>query len=477
MLLFSTQLEISETLTKEAFVRLVIEWNQGSPHAENRIQGIDWKGEYNIRYGTDDLWLAIEEYRNQNTIAIRYEKKERDGVVWDTDYVMNFDDRKMSIRLDRSFLEEALTMDAAFSTPHFITLLIEHHYIEPDGLLPVLRTPSFIRADNVETLAGVINGTVKYRLPVVYVSKTANGGDPVEIRKLAGRLKGVAHVLVEESVALNTTIRKLCNEQNEYLGAIGVYFPNSAYGHRRFLYRAYDGSDTALAEKVIRSVIQYCNAQMVDTLYTWQGVNNALLRDRLESRDAQLTEAEKETKRVHEEADRLLELGDEDMRRLRSQVEELTRSNEALTYENQGLRAKLSGVDRLPVLYSGDEDEFFPNEIRLILLDALEAALPQYAADTRRRDVLEDIISNNASCQHTLNERTEKLKALLKGYKNLSAAMKRELQQLGFTINEEGKHCKLTYYGDGRYTAILPKTPSDERSGLNSATTVIKKML
>lgn len=79
-----------------------------------------------MRYGTENLWLAIEEYRNKNTVAIRYEKIESDGVVWDTDYVMNFDDMKMSIRLDRSFLEEALTMDAAFSTPHFITLLIEH---------------------------------------------------------------------------------------------------------------------------------------------------------------------------------------------------------------------------------------------------------------------------------------------------------------------------------------------------------------
>ena len=42
MLLFSAQLEISNAMTKEAFVRLAIEWNQGSPHVENRIQGINW---------------------------------------------------------------------------------------------------------------------------------------------------------------------------------------------------------------------------------------------------------------------------------------------------------------------------------------------------------------------------------------------------------------------------------------------------
>lgn len=249
MLLFSALLEINDSMTKDAFVKLVIEWNQGSPYHENRISGIQWSGEYNIRYGTDTLWMGIEEYRNQNIIAVRYEKIENDGVVWDTDYVMNFNDMKMSIRLDRSYLEEALDMDAAFSTPHFITLLIEHGYIKNDGALPVLRTPYFIKSINLGVLADVINGQAKYRMPVVYVSKTATGEDPVDIWKLAGRLKGVAHVLVEESPLLNLPIRKLCADKNEYYGAIGVYFPNSAYGHRKFLYRAYDGIDAILAEK------------------------------------------------------------------------------------------------------------------------------------------------------------------------------------------------------------------------------------
>lgn len=57
---------------------------------------------------------------------------------------------------------------------------------------------------------------------------------------------------------------------------------------------------------------------MVDTLYTWQGVNNALLRDRLDSRSAELLLAEKEKERVSEEADQLIELGDEDVRRLKN---------------------------------------------------------------------------------------------------------------------------------------------------------------
>lgn len=41
MRLFSTLLEINETMTKDFFIQLVLAWNQGSPHEENIIQGIE----------------------------------------------------------------------------------------------------------------------------------------------------------------------------------------------------------------------------------------------------------------------------------------------------------------------------------------------------------------------------------------------------------------------------------------------------
>lgn len=138
MLLFSTILPIKDTMTKDDFIRLVIEWNQTSPHPENIIPNIEWNGERNVSYGTDELDLAIEEYRNKNIIAIRYEKTEIDGAVWDTDYVMNFDEMQLAVRLDRSYLESALTVNPKFSTPHFISMLIEHGYIE-DDLYPTNR--------------------------------------------------------------------------------------------------------------------------------------------------------------------------------------------------------------------------------------------------------------------------------------------------------------------------------------------------
>lgn len=503
MLLFSTMLQIKKIMTKDVFVRLVIEWNQGSPYQSNIIPNIEWNGERNIRFGSEKLWLSIEEYRNEDIIAVRYEKVEEDGIVWDTDYVMNFQEMQMSIRLERSYLETALTVNAGFSTPHFITLLIEKGYIQDDGILPVLRTPVIVNNENLELIADIISGNVKYCIPVVYVSRTLYNEDPVSITWLASRLKGVAHVFAQKSRLTNARLRNLCDGQNEYNGAIGVYFPSKTVGHKRFLYREYEGADKALLEKVVRSVIQYCNSIMTDRLYTWQGVNNALLRDRLASQKEEREKAETAAKTAQyqafvlktdlenkrekeieeaksaamEEANSLIAVFSDEMRDLQQKVEELSRANDALTYENQGLRAKLNGINEVPILYMGDEDELFQDEIKEMLLKAIDMLLKNTDEKTRQADVLQDILKSNGGYQGTAEIKAQTVKQLLKGYKKMSGTMRQTLVDLGFSVTEDGKHYKLTYHGDPRYRTILAKTASDGHAGMNAALAIIKNML
>lgn len=475
MLLFSTVLSINDTMSKDDFIRLAIEWNQGSPHEENVIPGMVWNGERNIRYGDDSLWLAIEEYRNQNTIAIRYEKTETDGVVWDTDYVMNFNDMKMSVRLDRSYLDSALTVEYGFSTPHFISLLVEKGYIKDDGNLPVSNKPVIIDKDNLDILVDVINGVSHYHLPVVYISKTFFGEDPVNVKWIASRLKGVAHVLVQKDEWLNTRLRRECSGKNEYYGAVGIYYPNQAVGHKRLLYRAYEGSDDVLMERVIRSVIQYSNSQLVNTLYTWSGVNNALLRDRYSRQKEERVAAELEKAKALNDADELIEYFDADIKRLQQQVEQLTKANDALSYENQGLKAKLDSTEDVAIIYLGVEDEFFPGEIKEMILEAVAEKLKNTATKTRRYDVLADIIQRNGF-EGVSEKRANTIKNLLRDYRTMSGTLRQALMSLGFTVTEDGKHYRLTYYGDGRYKTTVSKTASDHREGKNIASTIIKNM-
>lgn len=234
----------------------------------------------------------------------------------------------------------------------------------------------------------------------------------------------------------------------------------------------------------------------------WQGVNNALLRDRLFCQKEERAQAEEERRKAlyellllkgnldktqekmqqeaikdaKAEADKILDSFEEDMLKLQEQVEQLSRVNDALTSENYGLRSKINTVDRVPVIFLGDEEEFYAEEIKEMILDALEEALKAATPKTRRYDVLRDILEKNAY-KRIRDEREKTIKNMFKDYKTLSGIMRQELKDIGFEITDDGKHYRLTYYGDDRYKTTIAKTGSDWREGKNIAATILKNMM
>ena len=476
MLLFSTILDLKDHVTPDDFIRLVLEWNEGSKYADNRVTGIEWHGEHNVRYGNAELWLEFVEYPEQDILAVRHEKITKDGVAWDSDFIMNWREKRVSIRLHRTYSEDALAIDAAFSTPHFISLLIGHGFIRDDAGLPVLRTPIYVTDDDLSCLQKAMAENSPYKLPVVFVSGTAENEDPLSTAWLASRLKGAAHVLVGQNTDRCAAIRKLAGKTDTPFGAVRIYYPSGPVRKKHYYYRSATGDEQARLEKVIRNVIQYSISQRVDSLYTWNGVTGSKLNEQLKNQIESRLKAETDRQKAEDEVEKVYEAFDEDLRSLQEKVAELTKANEALQYENQGLRAKYTAADAAPVLYLGEEEDFYQGEIRDMILSTLDEALSATETATRKADVLEDILDNN-TYYHLSEERKQRVKALFKGYKNLTGAMRQELQSLGFEITEAGKHYKITYRGDQRYMVTVGKTPSDNRSGSNNAALINKVML
>ncbi|MFM3222062.1 hypothetical protein AB8T91_28055, partial [Klebsiella pneumoniae] len=67
-------------------------------------------------------------------------------------------------------------------------------------------------------------------------------------------------------------------------------------------------------------------------------------------------------------------------------------------------------------------------------------------------------------------------RSYLVGYTKMTPKVRGVLNDVGFSISEEGKHYKITYHGDPRYTYILPKTGSDYRGALNAYSDISKKV-
>lgn len=476
MLLFSTILKLNDTLTKDAFVRLVLQWNDTSKYKENMVSGIDWQGEYNVKYGTANLSLEFVDAPELHIMEVRHEKITEDAVAWDTDFIVNFEEGYISIILDRTYREDAPVMNGVFSTPHFITLLIGGGYLADDGNLPVLRTPTVITDEDALLVSDVVERRREYALPVIYVSGASDGREVLDTGWLASRLKGAAHVLVEKDPKSCAECRRICRETGEEYGAVRIYYPSGGMPRKRFLYRSAHGDGRLRLEKVIQTIIRYWNVQRVDILYTWQGVNNAILNGSLKQQIAKCQEAESARRNAENEVDQLYEAFDEELRKMQEKLEALTKANETLMLENSILLAKLNGTTASPVVYHGDEEDFYLDEIKDMILGALDEALTNTEERTRRADILEDILENNRY-QHLGEKRKQKIKSMFKGYKHLSNEMKQELSELGMTVTEEGKHYKLTYRDDPRYMVTIGKTPSDNRAGNNSAALINKVMM
>ena len=490
MLLFSTILDIKKAMGKDEFINSIIEWNKGSSDPDDIISGIEWIGDENTRFGKDSLWLEISYYKCRNIMAVRCEKTGSDGIVWDSDYIMNFDDMKLCIQLDRSYKEDTVFDDSDFSTPHYIAELIDKDYIENDEMLEVSDEPVLINESNIEIITDLINGDIRYKLPVIYVSKTIFNTDPVDVNHLARCLKGIAHVLVQENRASNAKCRRMCYDNNEFNGAVGIYYPNPAILRKRYLYRTYNGSSGVLTGKIISTILRYSSSQNIEKLYTWYGVSNAMLSDTLNrqiekrlaaeaarhSAEKARKSAEKARKSAEDEKEMVYESFDDELKKLKAQVDELSRHNDILRYENQGLREKVNSFSSVPVIYMGDEDELFSGEIKEIVISSLDEVLKKTEQKTRRWDVLNDIVINN-EFKNTIEDKQKTVKRLFRGYECVSAMMRQELAAIGLELKEEGKHYKIVYYGDDRYWTTISKTPSDARSGRNIAHTIIKTML
>jgi hypothetical protein len=88
--------------------------------------------------------------------------------------------------------------------------------------------------------------------------------------------------------------------------------------------------------------------------------------------------------------------------------------------------------------------------------------------------VLDAVLAANPSADDEVAALRERLKQTLRDSRGMEAKTRRGLEEMGFAISDEGKHYKLVFQGDDRYTFTLPKTGSDHRGGLNAASDIAR---
>ena len=471
MLIFSTKLPVKETFTKQKFFELVIRWNQDSPH--HRIDGIEWDGGYRHRWGDMKNMLEITEY---NDVAAAHFVQSEHGVHWTTEFIFHTERREIGIYLSREATENTVYFHKEFKPPYFLKLLMRENVLGSDGGLTISEYPHSFGAtvDEQQVLTQLcLEDAGAFRLPVVYLTRDwFTEHCIVDEGELGRRLCGVAHVLVESDKDVSRTLKDLCHGKNVYNGGMAIYFPSVSAAAKRFI--PYDGMDVEkVMTQMVRIIFRYMNQQKRERLDTWDGIQMMQMRrqaDQLLEEKRRIEETRKQTSKEKEQYWKEKEQYWGEYVKAQKQVEELTKQNARLQSELAGLRARVDSMGENPLLYYGDEREFYQGEMLEFVRTALSEKLDRLPKEKDRHlrcaDVLQDLLNANESEEIQAQRQTE-LKRVLKGARTLTASIRRTLIDMGFRITSEGKHHKLTYYNDDRYIVTMSKSGSDRRGGDN----------
>lgn len=459
---FSTEFPIDSSKSVEDVVRLACQWVSGSPHTKIRKVELDElpvDAEKTVSASSEQVTTACANGQDFTIGGLRYVRTES-GLEWTTSIVsLKTNERHvLSLQVSCEAMSTAVRLPPP-KKPYFIRQALEKLGGGMDGEVPVTDRPFCLAEGEAGIAAALISGLAKNKLPIVYVSAGFDGNLLVNPNELARYVSGMAHVVVEPNREFSYHLKTLTNSRNAFGGTVGVYWPESDARKSYFIDEDMP-NPRAIQLEIAKDIrLALANRRLRSTC-TWAHLKETISRKRFEllrsqgstalqeyidafdaeqaAKDGKLIEAEQEISRLHAEIKRLAS-------------------------------ANQSSVAGL--ISPGKEQDLYPHEIRDIAIAAIEEALRTTRESSRRQHVLTDLLTTNQPSRHA-EKLQEEIKLLFKTYRDMDAPTRSALLKLGFSISEDGKHYKVVFQGDGRYTFTLPKTSSDHRAGKNIASDI-----
>lgn len=468
MITFKTQFPLNTQKDINDLIEAGRAWLAGSPHSElaselrnARSIGDDWS-----RSTALESILFAKHEENQKLCALRYENTDPSHVRWVTEMVGAKEDDNFWVSIQLSVDSElpAERIDQG-KRPHILKTIIQNVGGGMDGRLPVSDSPIFLKNkdEDLSLAADVITASAGCIMPAVYVSANNDDKTHIDAIQLSQWLSGMAHVIVEPTREFSFNLMRKVNGENAYGGAVAIYWPDGI-GKWIFLPRKEYEDPRQMQIAISRKVRLSLLSQRTKRECTWSHIQELKSKQRIR----ELKEAG--SNRV----DDYIAAFDADLESKNEEISRLEQEVNRLKYGVFG-ESQTKSTSSNTILLEGAENDLYQGERLSILLDALSQAIDLTEPHSRRRMVLEDLISSNTQ-EGQRESILQTLKSVLRSYSTMNGEIRSELESLGFSIAEEGKHYKLTFRGDERYRFTLPKTGSDHRGGLNSFSDLRKKL-
>ncbi len=466
MLTFKTQFPINNHKSVDDLFEAGRIWLAGSPHstlAHKMMKSSGITDGYSAESENEKVrFIKFED--GEKLSALRHENVDPSGMRWVTEVACAKSAEAFWISVQLSVDSELPVERIEYGKrPHILKTVMREIGGGMDGLLPVSDAPIYLKDEHISLAADVITANAGCLMPVVYISANNEGTSHVNSLQLSQWLSGMAHVLVEPNRSFSFELAPLVYQENAYGGAIAIYWPDGI-GKWLFLpqekYLEAKPLQIAVARKVRESLL----SQRPKRECTWGYILEQKSRKRIqELRDSGSDKVDE----YIAEFDIEIASKNEEIQRLESEVNRL---KYGYFNKNEGRPLREDGV-----ILSGSETDLYQGERLSLIVEALTTSLRSSEAHSRRHHVLSDLVaSNNQPCEKETI--LESLKELLRSYKEMDSTTKSELERLGFTINDDGKHYKLTFRNEQRCPFILSKTGSDHRGGLNSFKDLKKRL-
>ncbi|MHB1410370.1 MAG: hypothetical protein B7X79_07450 [Acidovorax sp. 17-64-282] len=424
---------------------------------------IEAKDEFSAKKSNELIETLKYQATGSDMAAIRYTKLDR-GLEWVSTIVFSRGQPSwIGIRTSCESQHPAAKLPIA-KKPVFVQTFLTRLGGGADGEIKVQAIPLRLTNSDIPLAARCVSGRAGCRLPLVYVSARFQGGHLVNVDSLAEALAGMAHVVVEPNRPFSVRLMSEVNSQNVYGGAIGVYWPEGG-GRRSFFLHHESESPSEMERAVVEEVRSALVNRRPLARVTWSAVQELISRRTFAAlRDQGSTEVQ----RYVDEFDKELKSKQEELEDAEREIARL----EAEVRKYQAQSPMQSGL----FLQTAPEQDLYAGELLGVVGDAIADAVTRVTEDSRRQHILKSIVAANPPTGEAEAMRN-RLKSLLRDFRSMEAKVRSALQDMGFEISEEGKHYKIVFQGDERYTFTMPKSGSDHRGGLNLAGDISRLLL
>lgn len=470
MLLLNTKYICSNSFEKDDFNAFIFDWIVNTKDKRYFMDIEEKEKTPYLTYQYQRKTLSFVDYSDMGILAAFHTDTDLEGIEWKLSIVFKYESHELFIQMSNSETTETGKFLRKFRKPDLIDELVDLKVIRKDGDIKILYEPHYIYENNVNEIESILEDTCKYNLPIIYLSTTPYGYYSMDPEVLADKYAGMAHVFAQYDPNVSKILENKYGYKVPHKGAIAIYFPIKSLDTNMFPFGK--KSEHSISDGISKALCFFYKSQNYGPMTSYDEISRVVITARNRNLISENLDITKENKKVYEENESIVRTFDLDLKKTDAENQKLKEKIRDLEIENNILKQRLENQNKKPILFYGKEKDYFPNEIKEILLDVLKNTSIQRG--TRRSDIIVDILESN-DIETTLYDRQDEIKSILNDYREITMEKINRLEKLGFTITSDGKHHKLQYHDD-RYVITISKTPSDIKSGKQAVSFIINKV-